>query len=80
MSDNPFDNIPPDDQDHLLWMLLEAHKPFPSRSISIGEIADEWVARHRKTLPREPRDIARSFNPVTASLGQAYRRPRGRVQ
>jgi hypothetical protein len=70
----PFTNVPPDDADHLLYMVEQAHQPFRSPPIHIGEIADEWVTRWRRAQPKAERNVGVSLNrAVVGMMGDAHR-------
>jgi len=72
MIPHPFTNIPPDDADHLLYMVEQAHRPFTERPLSIGDIADQWIRRYQRSQPKSKFSVANSLNPRIAALQAAY--------
>ena len=70
---HPFTNIPPDDADHLLYMVEQAHRPFADRPISIGDVADQWIRRWQRSQPRTKTPVAHSLNPPVLALREMYR-------
>ncbi len=75
MSGHPFTDVAASDADHLLWLVGEAHKPFPSHPITVGDIANEWAQRWKRAHPQSARPVAESLNSRMLALQETYRRP-----
>ena len=72
-SPHPFSNVLPDDADHLLYLIEQAHRPYSEHPISVGDIAAEWLTRWRRAQPKSERPVAERLNPVFLAMRDAYR-------
>ena len=59
---HPFTNVDPDDADHLLYMIEQAHQPFRAPPVTVGDVAEEWVKRWRRAQPKPQRDVGSELN------------------
>ena len=75
MNGHPFTDVAPDDADHLLFMIREAHKPFSARPIHIGDIANEWEKRRKGAHPKSPPPVGQLLKPNIVGLKEAYGPP-----